>query len=245
MKKISFLTIVFLISINVIFAQKDNWSGEFKLGGSYYKGNVNKTDLRSIGEVSHKDSTFEFTTSYKTVYGINNNIENNREFSSMAKFDWRPYSIVSPFIAFSSYNNIYKGYDLRLTGIAGSKFAFSRPNYSYSLSVAGLYSIEKYTPPKDITELQKDDTEKVRLSLRPKIKQKLSANTYFSHYTFFQPNVNDFSDYMIESRTSISNKLTSVLFLDISLEYEYVSRPPSVDIKNEDVAFIISLIVKL
>ena len=132
-----------------------------------------------------------------------------------------------------------------MTGIGGAKFAFTKPNYSYSLSVAGLYSIEKYTPPTNPDETKKEDAEKVRLSFRPKIKHKLAANTYFEHYTFYQPNFNDFNDYMIESKTSITNKLTSVLFLDLSFEYEYVSRPPSVDIKKEDVAFIISLIVKL
>ncbi len=245
MKKTSFLIIIFLISSTFIFAQKDKWSGEFKLGGSYYKGNINKTDLRSIGKVSHKDSTFEFSTNYKTIYGMNNNVENNREFSSIAKFDWRPYSIISPFIAFSAYNNIYKGYDLKITGIAGSKFTFERPNYIYSLSMAGVYSIEKYTIPKDPNDVKKDDAEKIRLSFRPKVKYQLGPNTFFEHYTFYQPNTKDFSDYIVESKTSISNKLTNVLFLDISFEYEYVSTPPSTDIDEEDVAFIISLIVKL
>ncbi len=242
MKKISLLLVVFLISSTLIFAQ---WSGKFKLGGSYYSGNVNKVDLRSTGSVSHKDSTFEFSTSYKTIYGMNEKIENNREFSSIVKFDWQPYAIVSPFIAFNPYHNIYKGYDLRITGLGGLKFAWAKPNFNYSLSIAGMYSIEKYTAPSDPADIQKPDDEIIRLSVRPKIKQKLGKNVVFSHYTFYKPMVTDFGDYMIESKTSITNKLTSILFLDMSFEYEYVSKTPSEDILNEDMAFVISLIVKI
>ena len=120
------LIVPFILLSFVVFSQntKGKWKGEFGLGGSYYKGNVNKIDIRSTGQISHKDSTFEFSTAYKTIYGKTDNVENNREFSSIAKFDWKPYSIISPFIAFQAYHNIYKGYDLRLTGIFGSKFTF-------------------------------------------------------------------------------------------------------------------------
>lgn len=245
MKKTSILLFFVVLTSSFLFAQNDNWSGEFKLGGSYYKGNINKMDMRSIGSISHKDSTFEFATKYKTIYGMNNGEENNREFSSIANFDWRPYSIISPFIAFSAYHNIYKGYDLRITGVGGTKFAYTKPNFSYSLSLAGLYSIEKYTAPSNPEDEVRPDSEIFRLSARPKIKYKLGKTVYFEHYTFYQPNVHDFSDYMIESRTSITNKLTKILFMDLSFEYEYMSLPPSTDIKKEDLAFVVSLVVKL
>ena len=126
------------------------------------------------------------------------------------------------------------------------KLAFlSSPNYNYSISAAGLYSFEKYAPPKDPNEETKADAEIMRLSIRPKIKHKLGENVVFSHYTFYKPNVMDFNDYIIESKTAITNKLIGILFLEISFEYEYVSIPPSSDIEKNDYAFIISLIVKL
>lgn len=244
MKKI-FLLFICLLTNYFLIAQdtESKWSGKFTVGGSYYKGNVDKTDIRSDGTVSHKDSTFEFSTSYKTIYGRNGTEENNREFSSTVKFDWKPYSRISPFLAFETYSNVYKGYDLRLSGLAGAKTTlFENDNSDYSLSAAVLYSIESYTKP-DSGDA-KPNNEIIRLSLRPKIEQKLGENVVLKHTTYYQPNINNFSDYRIETSTSITNKLTDVLFLDLAFEYDYVSTPPSDDVEKEDIAFIISLIIK-
>ncbi len=240
------VTGLFLLITGSVFSQdQGKWNGKFSLGGSYYKGNVNKIDLRSDGTVSHTDSTFEFSTSYKTIYGRTDGDENNREFKSNVKCDWKPYSIISPFLAFGAYNNIYKGYDLKLSALSGAKIVlFKDKKYNYSISAAAIYSFENYTLPKDSTEAEKPDKEKIRVSLRPKIKQQLGENVYLEHITFYQPNIVDFSDYIIETKTSLTNKLTDVLFLDLSFEYEYVSSPPSKDIEKNDFAFIVSLIVK-
>jgi len=245
MKK-SYFIIIFLLIISFKINAQEEWSGKFSLGGSYYKGNVEKTDIRSDGSVSHKDSTFEFSTDYKTVYGRTGKIENNREFSSSIKFDWKPYSIVSPYLAFENYSNIYKGYDLRLSGLAGAKWAiYKTENSDISLSSAVLYSIENYTQPKDTSEFVKPNNEIIRLSVRPKISQKLGENVTFKLTTYYQPNVNLFSDYIVETSASLSNKLTNILSMDLTFEYDYVSSPPSEDIKKEDIAFIVSLLIKL
>lgn len=238
------LTLIFFCS-NVFSQDDSQWSGKFTIGGSYYKGNISKTDVRSDGAVSHIDSTFEFSTAYKTIYGRNETEENNREFSTVVKFDWKPYSVISPFLAFETYSNVYKGYDLRLSGLTGAKYSIYKSDKSaYSLSAAALYSIEKYTKPEDETDKVKDDSEIFRVSLRPKIEQKIGENVTFKHTTYYQPNVQQFSDYILETKTTLTNKLTDMLFLDLTFEYDYVSSPPSEDIEKEDIALIISLIVK-
>lgn len=241
-----FLSFFFILTSQVIFGQEnEEWKGKFSLGGSYYKGNVNKMDLRSDGNVSHTDSLFEFSTAYKTIYARVDGEEKNREFNSNVKCDWKPYSIISPFVSFGAYNNIHKGYDLRISAVTGAKILILKDkNYAYSLSAAGIYSFENYSPPEDSSETEKPDQEKIRVSLRPKIKHKFSDNIYFEHLTFYQPNVVDFNDYVIETKTSITNKLTNMLFLDLAFEYEYVSKPPSSDIEKNDFAFIVSLVVK-
>jgi len=246
MKKILLISFT-LILTNYLLAQDTDseWSGKFSVGGSYYKGNVTKTDIRSDGTVSHTDSTFEFSTSYKTIYGRNGSEENNREFSSTIKFDWKPYSKISPFLAFETYSNVYKGHDLRLSSLAGAKFTiYQTDNSDYSFSTAALYSIEKYTVPEIPDENFISTSEIFRLSIRPKIEQKLGDNVVLKHTTYYQPNVKNFSDYILETKTSITNKLTDVLFLDLSFEYDYVSSPPSEDIEKEDIAIIVSLIIK-
>ncbi len=247
MKYNVFLLLGFIfLAIFSASSQDSKWSGKFSLGGSYYKGNVSKTDIRSDGAVSHRDSTFEFSSDYRTIYGRNGTTENNREFSSTVKFDWLPFAYVFPFLAFENYSNIYKGYDLRLSGLAGAKFKIYKTKITdISLSAAALYSIEDYTLPKDPKDVVKPNSELFRLSIRPKIVQKLGENVTFRHTTYYQPNTKDFNDYILESKTTISNKLTNILSMDLTFEYDYVSSPPSSDIVKEDIALIISLIIKL
>ncbi len=247
MKSRFLITLSLILIFNSAYAQqkKGKWKGNFSLGGFYYYGNVDKFDIRSQGSVLHKDSLFEFSSSYKTNYGRTEGIEKNREIKGTLKCDWKPYSMLSPFLAISAYNNIYKGYDLRLSGLLGAKYSFlTKPNYAYSVSVAAIYSIENYTPPADTTKPDLPNKEKFRLSIRPKIKHKLGKNVYFQHITFYRPNIFEFSDYIIESKTTIKNKLTKILFLDLSFEYEYVNKPPSAEIKKSDYVFIVSLQVK-
>ncbi len=227
--------------------EKSKWSGQITLGGSYYKGNVNKIDIRSLCNISHKDSVYELSGGYKAIYGTADKKESNRELSAYLKFDWKPYSVISPFAVFQYYTNIHKGYDYKMSGILGAKYTFySKPKKcNYSISAAGMYSYEKYTPPGDPLEEVKPDHEKFRLSIRPKFKQNLGENITFKHYTFYQPNIEDFNDYIIVSQTSLTSKLTKVLFLDFSFLYEFVSITPSTEIRKEDLSFVISLVVKI
>ncbi len=249
MKKIIFshvLIISVCIFLNFSLSAQQKWSGKFSVGGSYYSGNVNKTDIRSEGTVSHTDSTFEFATEYKTIYGRTNKVENNREFSYAVKFDWKPFSRFSPFLALENYSNVYKGYDLRLSSLAGLKWEFLKiKSTRVSVSSAALYGIENYTKPEDPSKPVKENREILRISFRPKIVQKLGESVTLKHTTYYQPNIRRFSDFNIENKTTLSNKLTNLLALDITLEHDYVSSPPSEEIKKQDVAFVISLRVNL
>ena len=103
-----------------------------------------------------------------------------------------------------------------------------------------VYDNVDYTP-----EENKLDKELVRLSVRPKIKQKIGNGFYLGHNTFYQPSVKNFSDYIINSQTKLSSKITTKLFLEISFNYEYRSKLPTEDYKHYDITTDISLKLKL
>ena len=222
-----------LSSSHSIFAQ---WKAKAELGSSLYSGNVNKFDLKSTGKISHVDSSFEFSAFYKAIYAENDHIQNNQEFSGGFKFDYLPKNKFSPFVAINAYRNEFKNIHQRLSSLLGSKFVyFSTPSSKYSLSIAGQYDMEKYVE-------ETPDKNKIRLSIRPKFVQKIGTNAEFKNITYFQPNLQRWSDYLIESETSLNAKITKAVSLKISYIYEFVNEPTKVELLKTDHSLYASIV---
>jgi len=246
------IAILQFLSVNTLKAQ---WSTDLMFGGSLYTGNVSKTDIRSAGNTSWKDSIYEFAAFYKAEYGKADTVETNREFSGGISFDYMPESKISPFIVFEALNSIHQGYELRASAILGYKYTIiKKPKAMYSISAALMYDREKFTP--DDEGKTKDDMNLMRLSIRPKFNQKFGDNIELKHVTYFKYTIfsspedtitykNHENDWNIISTTTLSNKLTKKLSIDISYEFTYNGKPPKADIENTDQVIVVSLALKL
>jgi hypothetical protein len=235
---------------------KQSWDSKVSFGGSYYTGNVNKFDLRSIGNVTRNDSTMEYSVFYKVIFGCNKIlkingidtlkvwIDNNKEFSCGGKTDYLPYNTISPFLMVEGYKNEPKKIDWRISGLAGAKWsAFRSETGQYSLSAAAIYQLEKYLI--STVGTQSPKKESARLSFRPKIKQKIGKNLTFDHLTFLKFTLNDFNDYNIESTTTLATRLSNQISLDFSFDLQYDNKVPDVNIEKTDQAFVVSITIKL
>lgn len=215
--------------------KKSAWKAELGLGAFRYTGNTDKFDFHTNAQISHTDSTFEYSSFLKAAYGETSGRKNKQEYSGGVKFDYKPHSTLSPFLMFKAYTNRFKDIDLRFTSLAGLKYRFYESEKAdYSISAAMLYDIEKYhetTPNK----------EKTRVSFRPKIKQHIGENIYFEHFTFFMYNVQDWQDYIIESHSKLSVKVNSHFSLSVKYEYNYESRVANESIKNADSVLLASI----
>ncbi len=236
-----------IMSASVSFAQdaaKNNpWAWDLGLGVTQNSGNVSNFSLKHNQELSRNDTVISMNLNYKMVYQKEDGKETNKGINAGYKLDLFQYRRWSPFVAVESESNQYKGYDFRISGLGGLKFRFNKnrnDNYDYSLSVAAVYDHVDYTD--EATELNKQFC---RLSLRPKFKQKIGESIVIKHTTFYQPAVNDFSDYIINSKTTLSNKISSKLSIDIGFNYEYRSVLPGDGYKHYDCSSDISLKLKL
>ncbi|MCK5536664.1 MAG: DUF481 domain-containing protein, partial [Bacteroidales bacterium] len=229
-KSIVFFIVFFIPQI--LLAQ---WEGEAEIGFSYFSGNINIIDLRSEGRIVHEDSVFEYTSFYKAIYAEAENIQSNEELSGGVKFDYLPNSKFSPFIVLSAYRNDFKNIHLRLSGVIGGKLlVYKSEKANYSISMAYQFDAEDYLE-------ETEDENKMRLSIRPKIKQQIGESIYFEHISFFKPNLRDFQDYTVLSSTSITNKITKKIHLKISYEYEYVNEPTKADLLQTDQVLMASV----
>ena len=245
MNKLRFPLFVLLV-FSVICANAQNkWHYNFGLGASLNAGNVNNCNVSNDGAIERNDSLIAFDAHYKFLYSslINKNggdqhwEETNFEINGGVKMDLFQYDRFSPFLACEMLTNKYKGYDLKLSGLIGLKYRiYTVPGFcDYSISAAFVYDWSDFT---DETHLPNNN---YRISIRPKINQRLTENLTLLHITFYQPSVLDFGDYIIQSTTKLQTKITRKLFLDLSFTYEYRSRVPSENYKKNDILTEVSV----
>ena len=228
---------------------QQKWHYDFGLGASLNTGNVNNCNISQDGAVTRNDSVVAFDFHYRFLYSSliqrndasNQWEETNLEVNGGVKTDFYQYGQYSPFLACEMLTNKYKGYDLKLSGLVGFKYKlFVKPSvYDYSLSLAFVCDWVDYT---DVTALPINN---YRLSLRPKVKQKLADNLFLLHYTFIQPSVLDWNDVIVNSVTKLQTQITKKLHIDISFFYLYRSRVPSEEYRKHDALTEVSLRFKM
>ena len=237
------LLIILIFGTIQLFGQR-KWDFDFGLGSSLNTGNVNNCNINNYASVIRNDSILAFDFHYKLLYSslINkNNIgnqweETNFEINGGLKMDYLQYGKYSPFLACEMLTNKYKGYNLKMSGLVGFKYRiYVKPAVcDYSISAAFVYDWTDFTDP---TVLLSNN---YRISIRPKIKQRLTENLTLLNLTFYQPSVLDFDDYIIHNTTKIQTKITKKLYLDLGFTYEYRSRVPSDNYKYHDILSEIS-----
>ena len=244
--RIHLIILLVFSTINLIGQKK--WDFDIGLGASLNSGNVNNCNLNHALSIDRNDSLIAFDCHYKLLYSsiISNNEnthhweETNFEINGGVKMDYKQYGRISPFLACEMLTNKYKGYDLKMSGLIGAKYRiYVNPSIcDYSISGAFVYDWTDFT---DETELPINN---YRISIRPKIKQKIGDNLKLVHCTFFQPSILDFNDILINSVTTLQTKITTKLFLDTGFNYEYRSRVPSENYKKHDVHMTLSIRIK-
>ena len=206
-------------------------SGFLSAGGTLSSGNIDKTDIKATGGVATDDSIVSFELSGKYVFAESDHKTKNNGIESSLKLDFIQYRKWSPLLACEYIHNTYKGYNFRLDAVAGVKCnIYSKPKVNaYSISLAGIYDVVDYTDDKKTL-----DDRAFRLSLRPKMKQKIGDSVHLIEKIFYQPKINDFNDYLIKNETELECKIVSILYLSIIYEFDYRSVLPPI---REDVTY--------
>ena len=244
MTKIFSFSIICVLVFQISYSQdneKSNWHGKLKSGFSFYKGNVNKLSLKGGFDIANQDSVNEFSTYSNYDFSKVDSVVVKEEYSLGVKYDFLPFSIISPFTLLEVYRNKQKLIKIRYSGMLGAKYtAYLTKKADISLSIAAQYDNENRYIPEDATpdfELYK---ETVRMSLRPKFMFQLTDNIRFVHYTFYQPSPFDFNDYRIYSNTGISTKFYKKISLDLEYIYEYDNITVDKNVVKEDSSFFVT-----
>lgn len=246
-KFLAYIT-VFLF-ITPAFAQKEEssrWRAKINSGTSFYKGNVNKFSTRNSLAVSQKDSVYEFSLYATGEYSQIDKKSVKDEYSGGLKYDFRPFSKISPFLLAEIYSNKQKKIKARYSGLSGVKYTyFKNIKHDLSISVAGQYDHEIHFSPDIPEETFSKIKDILRISIRPKFEFQITDEIKFIHYTFYQPSPLNFNDYRIFSKTTISSKFHKKISIDLDYIYEYDNITVYDSIEKNDNFFYVSLTLNL
>ena len=221
---------------------KAKLSAGMTLDGYYQTGNVEKANASISLFTAAIDSIKELSVNGKYLYGKNNNTVNQKEYNAGVQYDYRPFSVFSPFMRLEFYKNEFKKIKGRSAGLAGFKYRyFFKPELlDYTISAALLFDMERYEP-----DINLPDKERIRLSVRPRFKQNLTENMYLVAEAYYKPNLLNFDDYVLCGNINLNFRVFKQGLLRFSYEHEYNNKPATSKVRKTDALLLAGFGVEL
>lgn len=249
------LSITLLIACIGTVSAQSKWAYHLSFGGELKSGNVNTTIFKNDGGIERNDSLLALSAGYNIVYGMKDKVLYDKGLTASFTADLWQYDRWSPFVVNTYNNNKFKGYEYKSSLLGGVKFRiYTLPDVcDYSISAAYVSDWVQYFKYDSDGNLINDARLKPqvsRISLRFKVKQKISDIINIKHTTFYQPSLMEpggfkslKEDYVVTSTTTFENKIGEHIFLDLNFNYEYRSIVPE-GIQNTDIITSATLRIK-
>ena len=204
--------------------EPDRWATEVAFALNTSGGNERLTILTSEVGLSHLEtSLYEASFGARFRYGRSEGVEVAQNLRGSATVDLWPQAGWSPFLFATAENDPFKKLEARLNGGAGVKRTFWQEEWSeVSLSGAVLYSYENLEV---IESLGNGVSETARWSWRGRARRQFGEGRRLEQIVFYQPEWDEFGDYLLESHTSGRWSLTRSLAFFTTFIYERDSTP--------------------
>ena len=203
------------------------WSGSLQGNGSAFFGNNIQRVFGGRGTLSRSDSLLEVEARAEVVYGESEAADAARYVTKRALLgtfsaDYRPKGMLSPFITVTVESNLEKKIDTRYSiGVGANRTLIRTPRTQSSLSVALM---DEQTVPMVAPGAQPTpSTQITRWSVRGRLNHAFDDRLRMSHTTFYQPNAQTNTNYLLRSTSDAEYALTKVVAFTTSMVFNYDS----------------------
>lgn len=220
-----------------VIGEKEGLTGEFSLSAQYSSGN---TDSRSVGlagkgEYSEKEWLVYLIASY--TYGelndekaTNDGLAHLRYVHNIPNTDY-DYE----FFLQTEFNEFQ---DLKERNLAGANIR-KKLNLPFDKFYAALGLFYSYMKPDTISMLD-PIYKRTRMNSYLSFLKKINENFSISYLGFYQPHIEDFSDFRISQTLQLNTSITNELVLGFDINHEYNATPYN-QIEKSDVRSTINL----
>lgn len=217
----------------------ENWKGGVNIGFALARGNSETTNLNTGFTADRKTLHDEITLYESSLYSTNDLPGGGVTANSVvggAKYDRNLTSRVFAFVSGDYTHDELQGLNLRQIYSGGlGLHAINTPNTTLDFLAGGNYTRETYsggTPPN--TQI---DRNLAGVTLGENFVHKLGKTTTVNEVFYFYPDLTNTGQYRFSLDAASVTKINTWLGWQMSLSDRYVSDPPILGTKNNDVIF--------
>ena len=212
------------------------YSGAVNLSVDGQSGNTDKLGVNAGARLQWHGGAVTNFAILRYTYGQTSGVEDTNKLFSHA----RHIHQISDKTAYEGFIQAERNIFNRLTfrGLVGGglrlTLAESPDKKSLHLGVGGFFSRETLVKRIGTTDASSKNTWRVNTYLN--YVQQLNANVRVLSTTYYQPAIDDFSDYRLLEDATLSVKMTDSLSLNVSLDLAHDNKPPQ-SVKKTDTTY--------
>jgi len=247
-KKIFYLSVVFTTLsysfINVeppVIGEKEGFDGEVSLGAKYSSGNSDSVSvgMSAKGQYSANEWLVYLISAY--TYGESNGNEDTNDGLVHLRYVHTIADTAYDYELFLQTEfNVFQ--DIKARNLAGANIR-RRLDLSFDKFYVGLGLFYSYMEPDTITPID-PIYKRTKMNSYISFLKKINENFSITYLGYYQPDVEDFSDFRVSQILQLNTSLTNDLMLSFDINHKYNATPYH-EIKKSDVRSTINLKYKL
>jgi putative salt-induced outer membrane protein len=224
-----------------VVGEKEGWDGEVALSAKYSSGNsdTNSIGVAGKGQYSEKEWLLYLIAAYS--YGESNGDKDTNDGIFHLRYVHHIADTAYDYELFlqSEFNEFQ---DIKERNLVGANIR-RKLDLSFDRFYVGLGLFYSYMEPDTITPIN-PIYKRTKMNSYISFLKKINENFSITYLGFYQPNVEDFSDFRISQILQLNTSLTDDLMLSFDIHHKYNATPYH-DIENSDVRSTINLKYKL
>lgn len=247
-KRILYLSVIFttlsysFISLEPpVIGEKEGLDGEVSLGAKYNSGNSDSISVGTAlkGQYSEKEWLLYLIAAYN--YGESNREKDTNDGLVHLRYVHTIADTAYDYELFlqTEFNEFQ---DIKERNLAGANIR-RKLDLSFDKFYVGLGLFYSYVEPDIVTPVD-PIYKRIKMNSYISFLKKINENFSITYLGFYQPNVEDFSDFRISQILQLNTSLTDDLMLSFDIHHKYNATPYH-DIENSDVRSTINLKYKL
>jgi hypothetical protein len=221
--------LIAIIAVDSVSAQGARWDRSLDVSGNYLYGNTDQLIFSTRGGVARRDTLIGVRLDARYLIGVSSTNGtrrmDRRSWSLSGSVDRRPEDTHTQFVLASVEQSFELRINNRVNAGVGYKYVIdcdTTYQLDASVAVVGEWSLL----PSAVTASTPDELlrrELVRLSNRVRYRNQFTDRVNLEHVTWIRPQVNDWSDMLASSLTSLGYVLSTHASLRLSFQNDFDS----------------------
>jgi len=205
-----------------VIGEHEGWDAEVSLSGEYHSGNSEKTSAGLGGRMQYSTQTWLFLTIAAYNYGESNGEKDTDDALLHLRYIHHIEDTLYDYELFTQteYNEFQ---DVKARNLAGANLRRKITGYFDTCYIgAGLFY--SYMEPDNISNID-PVYERIKLNTYLSLTKQINEHFSVTYLGFYQPNIEEFSDYRIFQVLQLDTTLTKHLTLGLDFHHKYNTTP--------------------